>query len=214
MNDVQGVLIAEDDAPMRRELVALVRDLHPAAQVLEAASVRAALAQLSRRIDLALVDLGLADGSALPLLRQLTIQKPAAVSVVVTIYDDDDHIFPALQAGATGYLLKDAQRSAWRHQLGLLGEGVPALSPAIARRVLAFFRSHPGPAPEPEAAALTPRETEVLGLIGKGLRIGEVAHALGLRESTVAGYVKAIYGKLEISSRAEAALEAVRRGLA
>jgi DNA-binding NarL/FixJ family response regulator len=93
---------------------------------------------------------------------------------------------------------------------------MPALSPSIARRILEHFREEPlalSP-PSNDQAVLTAREIDVLTHIGRGLRVGEVAELLGLSESTVAGYVKTIYRKLNISSRAEAAIEAVRRGLA
>jgi DNA-binding NarL/FixJ family response regulator len=135
------------------------------------------------------------------------------LAVVVTIYADDEHLFDAIAAGAGGYLLKDMGADDLVRYLRRLEAGETPLSPAIARRMLGYFRDKPR-APDLEPlAALTPRETEVLRLIGRGLRSGEAAKVMGVVEQTVAGYVKAIYRKLNICSRAEAALEAARRGL-
>lgn len=96
-------------------------------------------------------------------------------------------------------------------QLRQQAEGVPALSPRIARRIMEHFR-HTASAAD-DASVLTEWESEVLGLIGRGLRNAEVAAELGLSENTVAGYIKAIYRKLDISSRAEASWHANRLGL-
>ncbi|OIQ65283.1 transcriptional regulatory protein DegU [mine drainage metagenome] len=159
------------------------------------------------------------DASGLELIRALVELRPQARSVVVTIFDDDDHLFPALQAGAFGYLLKDRPKIELRAQLRRIQDGEPPLSPSIARRMVQHFtRLHAGPAPllnrdQEEQIALTERESEVLQLVGKGYTLPEIAVQLGLSRHTVADYVKQIYRKLNISSRAEAALEAVRRGL-
>jgi len=163
---------------------------------------------------LALVDLVLPDGSGIDLLRQISDRGGDTRAVVVTIYADDGHLFDAIAAGACGYLLKDMGREDLVRYLLRLEEGETPLSPAIARRMLGYFRDQPRLADLQEPlAALTPRETEVLRLIGRGLRSGEAAKVMGVAEQTVAGYVKAIYRKLNICSRAEAALEAARRGL-
>lgn len=163
---------------------------------------------------IALIDLGLPDGSGVELVRQVADEFPQALPVVATIYDDDLHLFPAIEAGAQGYLLKEQDQETLVRHLRRIDEGLPPLSPSIARRMLAHLRQRSAPlvARAPETA-LTPRETEVLSCIGRGLRVGETAGVLGLAEQTVAGYVKTLYRKLNISSRAEAALEAARRGL-
>ncbi|ODN70467.1 response regulator transcription factor [Methylobrevis pamukkalensis] len=180
--------------------------------------------------DLALVDIGLPDGSGLDLIAELARNRPGVLPVVTTIFDDDTHIFDAIGAGAQGYLLKDRDAEHLVGYLRRIDAGDPPLSPAVARRIMTHFRSRPAASPAgqeevgvavpetagPEladAAALTPREAEVLSQIGKGARVPEVAYRLGLSEQTVATYVKTIYRKLRISSRAEAALEAARRGL-
>jgi len=114
-------------------------------------------------------------------------------------------------AGARGYLLKDEEQDLLVGILRRIDRGEPSLSPSIAHRLLAHFR---GPvAKAHDEAGLTPREIETLTLLARGLTVAEAAARMGLRPQTVASYVKVIYQKLRISTRAEAAREAVRRGL-
>ena len=144
--------------------------------------------------------------------------QPEAQSVVVTIHDDDDHLFPALQAGAFGYLLKEQPREHFVEQLQRISQGEPPLSPSIARRVIAYFGAKNKPQPERQqqalpAVSLTERENEVLLWVAKGFTLPEIGVQLNLSRHTIADYVKQIYRKLNVSSRAEAALEAQRLGL-
>jgi DNA-binding NarL/FixJ family response regulator len=209
------LLVVEDQADTARQLVALLAEVMPGTQVQVAGSVaEARAANESARWDLALVDLGLPDGSGLDVIRALRLRQPAAEIAVLSVHDDDHHLFTALAAGARGYLLKEQPPEMVALQLSLWLEGQPPLSPRMARRLLAHFHEPP-PAAAPVAGRveLTPRETDVLACIGRGLRVRETADALGIAPSTVMTYVKSIYGKLDIRSRAEAALEASRRGL-
>lgn len=162
---------------------------------------------------IALIDLVLPDGCGVELIRRMADRHPGIVPVVVSIYDDDAHLFEAIAAGAQGYLLKDEGAEVLVGRLREIATGEPPLSPSIARRILAHFHRPEEAVAWSKRELLTPRETEVLALLGRGLRIGDAAQSLGLTRHTVAGYVKIIYSKLNISSRAEAALEAKRRGL-
>lgn len=168
---------------------------------------------------LALVDWGLPDGNSEQLIAELVAAREGAVVIVATIHDDDTHVFPALRAGASGYILKSQPGPVVAAQLQRIEMGEPALSPSIALRVLRHFHALPPVgAPvameaEPLPIKLTDREADVLRLIAKGYRSPEVAPLLGLTTSTVSSYVRDIYRKLGISSRAEAAMEAARRGL-
>lgn len=159
--------------------------------------------------ELALIDLGLPDGNGVDFIAELNFRSPRTVTVVASIFDDDQHIFPALRAGAQGYLLKDQDQGAIIELLQGIIAGRPPLSPAVARKLLSHFRV----APELAAPVLTERETEVLRLIAKGLTTVEVARLLGISANTVPSYVKEIYRKLNVSSRAEAALTARNMGL-
>lgn len=217
-------LIVEDIAATRAWLTGLVHDAFPAIGVWHAATMAEARAWAKANGDsdglLFLIDLGLPDGTGIDLIRELTESHPLARLVVSTIYDDDLNLMQAMAAGAQSYLLKDRPAEELAELLRRIGHGEVALSPPMARRLLGHFRTHatfvtagsssPGDAPE---QALTPRETEVLRLIGRGLTLAEAGSALVISAQTVATHVKAIYRKLGITSRAEAALEAARRRL-
>ena len=162
--------------------------------------------------DIALIDLGLPDGSGVEIIELIQRLYPATRCVVASIYDDNEHLFPALRAGARGYLLKDQPIASLGASLSGIAAGEPPLSPAIARRMLAYFNPvELSGADTP--VTLTPRETEVLRMIAKGMTQPETAQLLGLSQHTVSGYVKDLYRKLNVSSRAEAALRARDLGL-
>jgi two-component system, NarL family, nitrate/nitrite response regulator NarL len=180
------------------------------------------------------VDLELPDGSGLDLLTELA--RYPATKIVTTLYSDDDHLFPALQCGADGYLLKEDRFEVLVEELQKIVRGQPPLSPAIARRLLTHFRSGQPAGPAggsgglsssnfsiskpvplmdkvPEYDRLTPRETEVLTFLSKGFTIKEIANLMGIKWFTVNDHIKSIYKKLNVSSRAEAAVLASKQGL-
>jgi len=212
---MKNILLLEDLPEIRSWLKTLVTQVFPGAQIVECARVHDAQAQISaQKFDLALIDLGLPDGSGVDVVSALRESQPDAQSVIVTIHDDDDHLFPALQAGAYGYILKEQSRELITEQLQRISQGEPPLSPSIARKVIAYFAAQA----KPQANALphvqlTERESEVLLRVAKGFTLPEIGVQLGLSRHTIADYVKQIYRKLNVSSRAEAALEAQRLGL-
>jgi DNA-binding NarL/FixJ family response regulator len=192
-------------------------EVFPQSIVSEADRVNLALDLITAtRFDLALIDLGLPDGSGIEVVAALRAWQPEAQSIIVTIHDDDDHLFPALQAGACGYLLKEQAREPLAEQLRRITQGEPPLSPSIARRVLAHFAAKSSRHVRPSDAApvrLTGREEEVLLRIAKGFTLPEIGIQINLSRHTIATHVKQIYRKLNVNSRAEAALEAQRLGL-
>lgn len=216
---MNSALIVEDLPEVRAWLGHVARTAFPNLQVTTAGRRDEALTCVQRgRFDLALIDLGLPDGSGTDVVGALRRYQPTALPVVVTIYDDDDHLFPALQAGAFGYLLKEQPEETLVAQLLRMIQGEPPLSPPIARRVLAHFAgaSHRRDVLVRQIeieVSLTDRETEVLQRVAKGYTLPEIAQQFGLSRHTIADYIKQIYRKLNVSSRAEAALEAARRGL-
>jgi len=219
---MKQALVVEDLAEVRDWLVDIAQAVFPGVEVTAVGRADEAMACAGGgAFDVALVDLGLPDGSGIDVVHALHRQQPQCLAVVVTIYDDDEHLFPALQAGAFGYLLKDQPREALVAQLLRIASGEPPLSPPIARRVLSFFGQNAAglppprlqPAPQVETVRLTEQETVVLQRVAKGYTLPEIAQQLGLSRHTIAEHVKHIYRKLDVSSRAEAALEAARRGL-
>jgi DNA-binding NarL/FixJ family response regulator len=214
---VKNILLLEDLHEIRAWLKSLVQQVWPTAQISEASRVHDALALVSAiKFDLALVDLGLPDGSGVDVVSALRETQPEAQSVIVTIHDDDEHLFPALQAGAYGYILKEQARELITEQLQRISQGEPPLSPSIARKVIAYFAAQAKPQVNANSlpeVSLTERESEVLLRVAKGFTLPEIGVQLGLSRHTIADYVKQIYRKLNVSSRAEAALEAQRLGL-
>ena len=209
---MDNVLIVEDVSETRRWLADIVFSAFPDCRIHEAASVGAGKASMaSGCFDLALIDLGLPDGSGLDVLRNLREKNPATICVITTVVGDDSHIIAALSAGAHGYLLKEQSAEQLSRQLTQLAEGVPALSPSIARRIMQHFQMT-GPASDCDGD-LSEREKQTLALIARGFRNSDAAEHLGIAESTVASHIKAIYRKLGISSRAEASWHATRLGL-
>lgn len=204
-------LLLEDVPEARDWLARAVAASFPGIEIATTASLAEARAWVASHAapDLALVDLGLPDGNGVDFIAELNQRAPQCVCVVASIFDDDQHIFPALRAGAQGYLLKDQGQEAITELLQGIIAGRPPLSPAVARKLLSHFHIIPEP-----ATNLTERETEVLRLIARGLTTAEVARLLNISVNTVPSYVKEIYRKLNVSSRAEAALTARNLGLA
>jgi DNA-binding NarL/FixJ family response regulator len=241
------VLIVEDNPVARSFLTRVVKEsFSDALTITEAGDLESARRQIgplragvqsADPFKLFLVDLELPDGNGMELLAELG-QYPAT-KIVTTLYSDDDHLFPALQCGADGYLLKEDRFEVLVEELQKIVRGQPPLSPAIARRLLVHFRHGPGgsalgavsePAPlasgfqssRPMATGrgapldherLTPRESEVLTYLSKGFTIKEIASLMGIKWFTVNDHIKSIYKKLNVSSRAEAAVLASKQGL-
>ena len=238
------VLIVEDNPVARSFLGRVVRESFSDELLIteagDLASARRALAwnsdaQASAPVEpykLLLLDLELPDGNGMELLREM-VGHPAT-RIVTTLYSDDEHLFPALQWGADGYLLKEDRFEVLVEELQKIVRGQPPLSPAIARRLLGHFRQSgagqgagPG-APSaslnsraatqqrtapPDHERLTPRESEVLTFLSKGFTIKEIAQLMGIKWFTVNDHIKSIYKKLNVSSRAEAAVLASKQGL-
>lgn len=212
-----SVLLVEDDDATRAHLAKEIA-AHPELRLLgAAASCREARMRLAEsEPDVMLVDLGLPDGSGADLIRELSARRARTESMVITVFGDESHVVAAIEAGATGYLLKDASSEGiGRAILELLGGGSP-ISPAIARHLLKRFHS-PARAEPPgrsvDLPGLTEREHEVLTLLVKGFTYSEIARLLAISAHTVTSHVRHIYRKLEVRSRAEAVYEALQLGL-
>lgn len=209
---IENVLILDDLPGARLLLRAAVRQVLPQVTIAEAESVADAQKLLGQRYDLALIDLSLPDGRGSTIIRQLKAAGTAMIAAV-TVMDDDASVEEALSAGADGYLLKDAEPSLLAHRIERLVAGEPSLSPTIARRVLARFAAQVKATQPPIKDPLSEREREVLSLVARGLRANEAAVILKISHHTVRDHLKSIYRKLDVSSRAEAAVEAHKRNL-
>lgn len=209
---MKRVLIVEDIPETLRWLTEIASAAFPECSVKGVRRLSEARDAIrAEEFDLALIDLSLPDGSGLEIMRQIQSENRATLCVVTTVTGDDAHLVSALSAGAQGYLLKEYTAEQLARQLVQLADGVPALSPRIAHRIMQHFQMT-GPM-NAEDTALSEREKQTLALIARGLRNCDVACNLGIAESTVATHIKAIYRKLGISTRAEASWHATRLGL-
>ncbi len=204
-------LIVEDNPDTRAWLVSCVQAAFAGLHIEVAQDVSSGSALLqAREFDLALIDLGLPDGSGLDLIRALSRQKTPCYIVVATIYDDDRNLFTALKAGARGYILKDQDRERIVSYLKGIRKNRQPLSPASSQRLIDHFNNQGAAL---AATALTRREIDVICMIGKGYSVEDTAVSLSLSPDTIKGYVKSIYAKLEVSNRAELTLKAIRLGI-
>jgi DNA-binding NarL/FixJ family response regulator len=220
-----SVLIVEDEPEfMSRFSNAVLADpaLHLVAAVSTGMAAQAVLDTL--RPDVMLIDLGLPDTNGVDVIRYAAQRHPRCDALVITMFGDDEHVFASLEAGATGYLLKDAGAERIAASIHELHCGGSPISPGIARRVLARFREPAAPAqpaagqsaatPAPHAGSpLTERETELLRLTAKGLSFETISEVMGISPHTVVAHVKKIYRKLTVHSRGEAVYEANQLGL-
>jgi len=213
LHDVKSILIVEDHSHAGRVLEAVCADTFSTSEVVRAGTVaqsRAILAE--RRFDLVLLDIGLPDGNGIELIQMAKASPESTRCVMTTIFDDDEHLFDALRAGADGYLIKGHSPEELRAFLIDAVSGKLALSSNIALSILTFFRSTKAPddeAPGP-TAALTSRETEILQLIAKGCQVKEVSNLLAISTNTVSHHIKSIYAKLNVRNRAQATAAAVQ----
>jgi DNA-binding NarL/FixJ family response regulator len=212
--DPASILVVEDEPEFLRaycEAITREPDFRLTGAV---TTLAAALAIVEQAVpDVLVVDLGLPDGNGADLIRRAARLRPDCDALVVTVFGDDQHVIGAIEAGATGYLLKDSPPGELARCIRELRAGGAPISPSIARRLLARMRA---PADKPAAAQSSPlseREAEILRLVAKGLSFAEVASALGISAHTVVAHVKKIYRKLAVHSRGEAVFEATQLGL-
>lgn len=249
---MQKILLLEDFEDTRQWLTDLLLKALPGSEVTAVSTISEAkkaiaeaasseVSSLVQNFSLAVLDLNLPDGNGLEVATLLREQYPDTYVVISTIYDDDNHVFDALQAGVQGYLLKEQPEPELIKKIQGIARGEPPLTPAVARKILRYFQRMGSQPPIPtqtnghsssasaetavdsieesDAGAsvqqrhqLTPREVEVLTLVAKGLSRKEIARLLEITPHTASGYIKSIYQKLNISSRSEAAIEATRLG--
>jgi NarL family two-component system response regulator LiaR len=207
------VLIVDDHAIVRKGLRAVLRTMPDIEVVGEAANGREAVVEVEKhRPDVVLMDLMMPEMDGIEATRQIKARQPEVRILVLTTFAGEDKIFPAIKAGALGYHLKDSSPEALVQAIEQVYRGESALHPIIARRVLQEI-SEPQSRP-PTQDPLTPRELQVLRLVAQGRDNQEIADILVISETTVRTHVSNILGKLHLASRTQAALYALREGLA
>jgi DNA-binding NarL/FixJ family response regulator len=214
-----SVVLVEDDERMSSMIATAVASDARLTLVASFDRLRTALAWLDQHApDVLLVDLGLPDGSGLELIRTCARLHATCEIMVVSMFADEANVLASIEAGALGYVHKDAEGTDIVEAIVSLRSGGSPMSPSIARRLLTRVKSEPTsmmtrPAGASAAPALTPRETEILHLISRGYTYQEVADLLSIMMSSVQTHIKSMYRKLAVNSRSEAVFEARALGL-
>ena len=217
MTDVIKVFLVDDHAIVRDGIRAVL-NTEPDIEIIgEATNGREAVSKvLSYQPDITLMDLVMPAMDGIEAIRQIMQNQPQAQILVLTSFATDDKVFPAIKAGAIGYLLKDSDSDDLIRAIHQVHQGESSLHPRIARKLLNEITNvskspnHPGPSVDP----LTEREVEVLKLVAKGESNQEIAQQLFIGEGTVRTHVSNILGKLHLASRTQATLYALKEGLA
>ncbi len=198
------VLIADDHAVVRqglRTFLDLQEDIEVVGEAADGDQALAAVDELAP--DVVVIDLVMPNTDGIEAIRRLKATAPATRAIVLSSFIEDDKLFPAVRAGAAGYLLKDVQPQELVAAIRTVHGGGSLLHPAVAARLMRETARDP----------LTPREREVLALIGRGMPNKLIARELDVAEKTVKAHVSSILAKLGVSDRTQAALFAVREGL-
>ena len=207
------VFIADDHAIVRKGIAAVLEIVPDIEMVGEAENGQEAVAAVKElQPDVILMDLVMPEMDGIEAIRLIKDRQPEARILVLTTFAGEDKIFPAIKAGALGYHLKDSSPDELVQAIREIDRGESSLHPVIARKVLQELSKPSGQPPTPDP--LTPRELEVLRLVAQGLGNQEIAGELVISEATVRTHVSNITGKLHVASRTQAALHALREGIA
>lgn len=206
-------LIIEETTDSCNRLKYLLQQAYPDIVLSEYADTDKAYGAITTiKYSIVLLDIGFQNGVGKELIASIKKTSPDTYIIVCTTFDDDKHLLSALHAGAYGYLLKDISEEIFIDKLRGINIGDPPLSPSITRRLLRHYSANATQVNH-KGHHLSPRESEVLIYISKGLSRKEISRLLSISDSTVAGYIRDIYRSLNISCRAEAAIQACRMGL-
>jgi len=214
--NVCRILLLEDHAPVRERLAGIIRGW-PGGRLIAACETLTEATQIigAEGLDLLITDLQLPDGHGVQAIRQLRATQPQAEAMVISALADDRNVIEAIEAGASGYLLKDSDPINVIDAITELLAGRSPISSTIARTLVRRLGGgrEAAPAPQEPERALTAREMDILWGIAKGFTYGELAERLEISKNTVPVHIKNIYRKLEANNRSEAVYEASRRGL-
>ncbi|KPF69396.1 hypothetical protein IP84_05960 [beta proteobacterium AAP99] len=224
MTDKLSIMVVEDEPEFQRRFTdAVTRE-----DAFELLGVASTIANAKTMIDeeqpdVMLVDLGMPDASGIEIIKYCAEKYPDTDIMVITVFDDEMHVVDSIEAGATGYLLKDTPQEEFVDAIKTLNAGGSPVSPVVARHVLERFRaSKPRAAAAPVKPAtpvegpevpLSARETQILQLLAKGFSFNEIGELLDISPYTVATHIKKIYRKLAVNSRGQAVYEATQMGL-
>lgn len=208
------VIIVEDDERLRNYAIGALAAAEEIEVVGDAGNLADGLPLVDLNPDLALLDLGLPDGSGISVIEAIRAKVPGCRVLVFTVFEDRASVLNTLKAGADGYILKDTSADMVLAHVRATLAGETPISARAASHLLSLVRDEPvTEAPEPDAPHLSPRERELLEYLARGLSRKEAARVMGLSPYTVAEYVQGIYRKLQVKSRGEAVFEAIQAKL-
>jgi DNA-binding NarL/FixJ family response regulator len=214
MSDTTRLLIADDHAPFRagiRAMLLIEPDLEVAGEA--ATGIEAVALASELQPDVVLMDLNMPALNGIEATRRIVFGSPHIAVLVISMLEDDDSVFAALQAGARGYLLKGAPKAEVVRSIRAVASGEAIFGPAIARRLMGYFAKPRPDNPTRTFPELTARERDILNLLARHHTNAEIAHQLVLSEKTVRNYVSNICAKLQVADRAEAILRARDAGM-
>lgn len=215
MSQAIQILIVDDQAIVRKGIKALLATEAHLQVIGEAENGKVAIEKIARlQPDVILMDLQMPEMNGIEAIQHIIAQQASARILVLTSFASDDMLFPAIKAGALGYLLKDSSPEELIQAIQQVYRGESSLHPAIARKVLQELSRPPAPEKPPTVEPLTERELDVLRLVAKGLGNQQIAEQLVISEATVRTHVSNILSKLHLASRTQAALYALQKGLA
>lgn len=212
MTEGLRVVLVDDHPLFRQGLRTLLEDLGVAVLAEAADGESGVAAVLEHRPDVVFMDLQMPEVSGVEATRRLTSLLPEVKVLVLTMVEDDQAVFAAIQAGALGYLLKGAGQDEIARALASVAAGQGVYGPEVARRLRRFFAGGPAAAAQP-FPSLSDREREVLGLIAEGASNSDIARRLFLSDKTIRNYVSSIFTKLDVTRRSEAIVRAREAGL-
>ncbi len=205
------VVVVEDEPKILRSQLNLLRGFDEIEVVGQASSGTDAVARvLALEPDVVLLDLGLPGIDGIEVTKRLRAELPSTEVLIFTIFDDEEKVLAAIRAGASGYLLKGMEAPRIVQAIQEVNKGGSVVQPQLARRLLRHFQRQPRPE---NTTSLSPRESEILVLISKGLSNPQVAETLGVSRATVRTHLEHIYAKLDVSNRTEAVTEGIKKGL-
>ncbi len=207
------VVLADDHAVVRRGIREFLEQEGDIVVVAEAADGQEAMALVAEhQPDVAVLDIRMPGVGGIEALQSIRLAHPQVKVLVLTAYDDEPYVFAVLQAGASGYILKNADSATLTGAVRAVYRGEPALDPAVMDKVLQQVSSGRPLAAQGTLERLTAREIDVLRLAAKGLTNKGIGQTLGISARTVQGHLANAYSKLHVNSRTEAVTEALRRG--
>jgi len=220
-----SILLLEDEKPTRQHLVSVIEKTPHLTLFAEASTCQEAMAALELdKPDVLIADIHLPDGCGIDVIRYGIDKYQSLEALVISVSGDEETVVNALEAGATGYLLKEQVLDGIADAVFALMRGETAISPKLARFLLKRFKKetpketlnhhhHQTVNKVNDNFSLTSREHEVLGMISKGFRYNEIADSLGISTNTIRAHIRNIYRKMAVKSRSEAIFEASRMGI-